>query len=258
MMWHSLLKMRACPTTRSSSAATNTPPANINFALTIEPNNAALASARRGSRCACAQRASRRSRPRIRRKSLQSVPARGPAVGRGRCRAAGKTAGGGVRARSARARTSSMPAPWRIDRSRAADIIRLLDLKPHPEGGHYRETFRDARRDAERPRRLDRDLFPARARRALALASGRCRRDLALHAGRAAGAGDRGRCAADRRMRLGADLAAGERPQAVVPAATGRRPKASATGRWSAARSRRDSSSPASSWRRRAGSPCAS
>ncbi len=25
----------------------------------------------------------------------------------------------------------------------AADIIRCLDLKPHPEGGHYRETFRD-------------------------------------------------------------------------------------------------------------------
>ena len=24
------------------------------------------------------------------------------------------------------------------------DIIRLLDLKPHPEGGHFRETFRDA------------------------------------------------------------------------------------------------------------------
>jgi hypothetical protein len=28
---------------------------------------------------------------------------------------------------------------------RAADIIRLLDLKPHPEGGHFRETFRDSR-----------------------------------------------------------------------------------------------------------------
>lgn len=27
-----------------------------------------------------------------------------------------------------------------------AEIIRLLDLKPHPEGGHFRETFRDARR----------------------------------------------------------------------------------------------------------------
>jgi predicted cupin superfamily sugar epimerase len=26
-----------------------------------------------------------------------------------------------------------------------ADIIRTLDLKPHPEGGHYRETFRDSR-----------------------------------------------------------------------------------------------------------------
>jgi len=32
-----------------------------------------------------------------------------------------------------------MPAPT------AADIIRKLDLKPHPEGGHYRETFRDPR-----------------------------------------------------------------------------------------------------------------
>jgi predicted cupin superfamily sugar epimerase len=27
----------------------------------------------------------------------------------------------------------------------APDVIRLLDLKPHPEGGHYRETFRDTR-----------------------------------------------------------------------------------------------------------------
>ena len=27
----------------------------------------------------------------------------------------------------------------------AAEIIRKLDLKPHPEGGHYRETHRDAR-----------------------------------------------------------------------------------------------------------------
>ena len=27
----------------------------------------------------------------------------------------------------------------------AAAVIRLLELKPHPEGGHYRETFRDKR-----------------------------------------------------------------------------------------------------------------
>jgi uncharacterized protein len=27
----------------------------------------------------------------------------------------------------------------------AAEVVRLLDLKPHPEGGHYRETWRDTR-----------------------------------------------------------------------------------------------------------------
>ena len=27
----------------------------------------------------------------------------------------------------------------------ATEIIRLLDLAPHPEGGHYRQTFRDQR-----------------------------------------------------------------------------------------------------------------
>ncbi len=31
----------------------------------------------------------------------------------------------------------------------AGDIIRLLDLQPHPEGGHFRETFRDPRTDAD-------------------------------------------------------------------------------------------------------------
>lgn len=30
----------------------------------------------------------------------------------------------------------------------ARTLIRALDLAPHPEGGHYRETFRDARVDA--------------------------------------------------------------------------------------------------------------
>jgi predicted cupin superfamily sugar epimerase len=31
----------------------------------------------------------------------------------------------------------------------AAEIIALLELKPHPEGGFYRETFRDPRTDAD-------------------------------------------------------------------------------------------------------------
>jgi predicted cupin superfamily sugar epimerase len=30
----------------------------------------------------------------------------------------------------------------------AREVVRLLDLAPHPEGGHYRETFRDAAVDA--------------------------------------------------------------------------------------------------------------
>jgi hypothetical protein len=30
----------------------------------------------------------------------------------------------------------------------AADIISRLELRPHPEGGHYRERFRDKRVDA--------------------------------------------------------------------------------------------------------------
>src|SRR5271154_456085 len=32
----------------------------------------------------------------------------------------------------------------------ASDIIRLLDLRPHPEGGHYRETLRDTMRHGDR------------------------------------------------------------------------------------------------------------
>ena len=30
----------------------------------------------------------------------------------------------------------------------AEEMIRLLDLRPHPEGGHFRETFRDSNVDA--------------------------------------------------------------------------------------------------------------
>lgn len=30
-----------------------------------------------------------------------------------------------------------------MNEMKARDIIALLDLQPHPEGGHYRETFRD-------------------------------------------------------------------------------------------------------------------
>jgi predicted cupin superfamily sugar epimerase len=97
----------------------------------------------------------------------------------------------------------------------AAEVVRLLDLAPHPEGGHYRETWRhqapDGGRGAgtaiyyllaagERSRwhRIDAaEIWHWYAGAPLALAM----------------AGDGGR----RSVRLGADLAAGERPQAVVP-----------------------------------------
>ena len=32
--------------------------------------------------------------------------------------------------------------------SEADDLIRQLKMRPHPEGGHFRETFRDTRRSA--------------------------------------------------------------------------------------------------------------
>lgn len=37
----------------------------------------------------------------------------------------------------------------RIDGMTAEDVVRRLDLKPHPEGGFYRETFRDERTDTD-------------------------------------------------------------------------------------------------------------
>ncbi len=51
--------------------------------------------------------------------------------------------------RSAGARTGSDMAAYLHDGLGEQEVIRLLDLKPHPEGGWYRETFRDERCDAE-------------------------------------------------------------------------------------------------------------
>ena len=173
------------------SAATNTPPANIRFAKTIEPTTRRCARARAGGRRACSPPASRRpvaDRRRRRRRILflrADVPAVAAAVGP--CRQIRR---GGVR-RSPRAEEqvlmpTAFGSPARRRPLTAADIIRLLDLKPHPEGGHFRETFRDSRTVDGSARGLDRDLFPARARRALALASRRRGRGLALVRRRAA------------------------------------------------------------------------
>ena len=100
----------------------------------------------------------------------------------------------------------------------AAAIIRLLDLKPHPEGGHFRETFRDPRLIDGRAASTAIFFLLARGQRshwhridaveiwhyyagsplALSIADG----------------------TTERMVRLGPDIAASEVPQAVVPVRT--------------------------------------
>jgi uncharacterized protein len=109
---------------------------------------------------------------------------------------------------------------------RAADIIRLLDLKPHPEGGHYRQTFRDAAPSGSRPASTAIYFLLARGER-----SHWHRVDAVEVWHHYAGAPLMLSQAATEagpvtRLRLGSDLGSGERPQAVVP-----------TGHWQAAES---------------------
>ncbi len=103
-----------------------------------------------------------------------------------------------------------------VDLPTAADIIARLELKPHPEGGHYRETFRDPGADANgRARSTAIYFLLARGER-----SHQHRIDAVeiwhYYAGstlilQIADNGDQ------RSVRLGPDLSAGEVPQAIVP-----------------------------------------
>jgi len=100
----------------------------------------------------------------------------------------------------------------------AQDIIKMLGLKPHPEGGHFRETFRDsmqardgrtastaayyllARGERSHWHRLDAaEIWHWYAGAPLQL-------EIATAPGRI------------ERVTLGGDISAGLRPQAVVPA----------------------------------------
>jgi predicted cupin superfamily sugar epimerase len=102
----------------------------------------------------------------------------------------------------------------------AADIIRLLDLRPHPEGGHFGETFRDESRSGGRAASTAIYFLLARGERshwhrvdAAEIWHYHAGAPLALEIAEA-------HAGPIRRQRLGIDLAAGERPQAVVPAHT--------------------------------------
>ncbi|TDR90187.1 cupin domain-containing protein [Enterovirga rhinocerotis] len=108
----------------------------------------------------------------------------------------------------------------------AEDVVRLLGLAPHPEGGHYRETFRDECRDGT-GRSASTAIY-------YLLAAGEAshwhRVDAVETWHHYAGAPLDLALSSDGETvvthRLGADLPAGERPQAVVPA-----------GHWQSARS---------------------
>jgi predicted cupin superfamily sugar epimerase len=111
----------------------------------------------------------------------------------------------------------------------AADVIARLELQPHPEGGHYRETFRDPRLDAS-GRSLSTAIFFLLARNERShwhridaveiwhyYAGSALTLQIADHGGQ-------------RSVRLGPDLAAGEVPQTIVPAQAWQ--AAESTGDW--------------------------
>lgn len=109
----------------------------------------------------------------------------------------------------------------------AADIVRRLKLAPHPEGGHFRETFRDECADGRRAASTAIYFLLARGERshwhridAAEVWHFYAGAPLSLEIADATGTGIR-------QLRLGPDLAAGELPQAIVP-----------PGAWQAAESR--------------------
>jgi len=103
-----------------------------------------------------------------------------------------------------------------MSKASAADIIARLDLKPHPEGGHYRETFRDSATDADgRSRSTAIYFLLARGERshwhrvdAVEIWHYHAGDALTLRISDGQGA---------RSITLGPELSAGEAPQAIVP-----------------------------------------
>jgi len=100
----------------------------------------------------------------------------------------------------------------------AQDVIRLLALKPHPEGGHFREMFRDTRRvEGSRSASTAIYFLLARGQRshwhridAVEIWHWYVGAPLVLEIAHQPGRVER--------LTLGCNLAADERPQAIVPA----------------------------------------
>jgi predicted cupin superfamily sugar epimerase len=100
----------------------------------------------------------------------------------------------------------------------AADVIARLELRPHPEGGYYRETFRDANSDS-RGRSCSTAIYYLLTR---GNRSHWHRIDAAeiwhYYAGSALSLEIAHEGCSTHAVKLGPDLGAGERPQAIVPA----------------------------------------
>jgi len=99
----------------------------------------------------------------------------------------------------------------------AGEIVSLLDLRPHPEGGYFRETFRDERALADARAASTAIYFLLTRERAShwhridAVEIWHHYAGAALQLSVADGA-------TTRTLRLGPDIANGERPQGIVPA----------------------------------------
>ena len=98
----------------------------------------------------------------------------------------------------------------------ADDVIRILKMAPHPEGGHFVETFRDSCEDSDRPRSTAIYYLLGRNER-----SHWHRIDSAeiwhYYAGSPLELEISKNGSDSTQIRLGPNLAAGERPQGIVP-----------------------------------------
>jgi hypothetical protein len=100
----------------------------------------------------------------------------------------------------------------------AAEIADLLALAPHPEGGYFRETFRDAATDETGRARSTIIYFLLAEGQVSAWHRVDATEIWLWHAGAPLNLKVRDADGFEETIPLGADLAAGERPHGVVPA----------------------------------------
>lgn len=99
----------------------------------------------------------------------------------------------------------------------AAEIIALLQLEPHPEGGYFKETFRDEASNADGRAASTAIYFFLKAGQTSRWHKVDAAETWHWYAGAALELGIAPPSGSAQRIRLGSDLTSGERPQAIVP-----------------------------------------